>query len=217
VTSFNLTPTYFPNSTANRMAILGSLEASVSINGNKAPEYDDPKSDDTANVVSKYIEVAAGANFSLALTVKQEPPLDCDCISWSVYLDGDPTSKKRIHTKRLRNRQEPGKDVTQVIEGKTVGDDRGNYSLSKFRFGDLVISRYYWLSSHPWCLTEIQMTTMRPYPLFPRRECSILEPSQSKSIDARAKLTSQRTRRFESPRPTTKGSLCQRKHLKAEQ
>lgn len=118
------------------MAILEFFEAAVSINGQRAAEYDDDdsetKTSPNSKVVTKYVEAVAGTNFALDISVKKDYTFDCDYISFNVNLDGTSMSGRVMSPDYAR--------LSQI--GGVKGQENGQMTLRKFKFGDLAISEF---------------------------------------------------------------------------
>lgn len=120
------------------MAILGHFEASVSINGAAAQEYDDDEDGSgNPNVVSKYIEVVSGENFEVNFKVKKHYNFTCDYFGWNISLDGDQKCGPVIDKSHYS--WDHGKSNSRNGVRIKKGDQ---FSLSKFKFDDLTISEY---------------------------------------------------------------------------
>jgi hypothetical protein len=149
------------------MAILGFFEAAVSINGQRAAEYDDDdsetKTSPNSKIVTKYVEAVAGTNFALDISVKNEYTFDCDYIAFNVKLDG---------TSMVGRAMSPGYIRLSQIEG-VKGQENGQMTLRKFKFGDLAISEFAGRVSFPY-LTEVK-PMMRVFHLSPKKKSNTSE------------------------------------------
>jgi hypothetical protein len=127
------------------MAILNGvqgLEVNVRVDGVALQEYQDPDEAeaDTATQTMRYIEAISGATFGLQLLFKPkfEPP-KYD-IGVEISIDGTVLDKPLIKGYRLRCLPFKYYGHERLSEGCKTGSD-GTYSLQKFEFADLDISK----------------------------------------------------------------------------
>lgn len=189
------------------MAILEPFEATISINGQRAAEYDDDDSETKPSpnpkVVTKYVEAVAGTNFDIEISVKDDYTYDCEYIVFHVNLDGTAVSGRVMspdHPRRSR------------IEGIKV-EENGQTTLRKFKFGDLAISEFFTEGFFP-CLTEAE-PMMEVFYLSPKTKSDTSEPSGLRSGDTNLMKFDRKVSL--SPNSIPERTLCQRRHLKAAQ
>src|SRR5436305_2135261 len=72
------------------MAILPPFECAVEVNGVAVNEYEDEDAEpaNTATVLTKYIEVVSGTNFTFVFTIQPGWAMHADGVSFDIFLDG---------------------------------------------------------------------------------------------------------------------------------
>ena len=118
------------------MAILKPFECKIEVGGAALEEYEDEDTEqaNTRTSLTKYVEAASGANFSLKLTAQPGWTMKADYIAWSIGLDG-----KKYGGGVIRSECYDGtSSYTSVRHGVPSGSG-DNWTERKFRFADITI------------------------------------------------------------------------------
>jgi hypothetical protein len=118
------------------MAILRPFECAVEVNGVAVDEYEDEDAEpaNTATVLTKYIEVVSGTNFTLVFTIQQGWAMHADCVSFKFSLDGKPIVGCIIPKESCRE------DRSVSIRRSSLFISSGQQCVKrKFRFADITI------------------------------------------------------------------------------
>jgi hypothetical protein len=118
------------------MAILRPFECAVEVNGVAVDEYEDEDAEpaNTATVLTKYIEVVSGTNFTLVFTIQQGWAMHADGVSFDISLDGKFIIGSIIPKEDCREYR----SVSIRKSGLSTGS--GQQSVKrKFRFADITI------------------------------------------------------------------------------
>jgi hypothetical protein len=118
------------------MAILRPFECAVEVDDVAVNEYEDEDAEpaNTATVVTKYIEVVSGANFTLVFTIQPGWAMHADGVSFHIFLDGKFAIGCIISEEDYREYQ------SVTIRKSSLLISSGQQQLQrKFRFADITI------------------------------------------------------------------------------
>ena len=118
------------------MAILKPFECKVEVDGVALEEFEDEETReaDTRTSLTKYIEAASGANFSLKLVIHPGWTMKADYIAWYVVMDGKSYGGGIVPSKDY----DDNRSCTSVSHGVRSGSG-DDWSERKFRFTDIII------------------------------------------------------------------------------
>lgn len=123
------------------MAILSKFEATVSINGTDAPEFDAEEDELEENKVVKYIESTTGANFSFKFALHPRHKLKCSLLTFEIHIDGQWVTggvleKSEFPKTKSRN---PVRTSCEGVRSKNGGQCvKQEFKFSDISFGKLV-------------------------------------------------------------------------------
>jgi hypothetical protein len=116
------------------MAILKPFECTVEVDGVAIEEYEDEDTEqaNTTTLLTKYVEAASGANFSLKFTVQPGWTMKADYIAWYIYLDGTPGGGGIVPSESY----DGDRSHTSLLSGVSSGAGN-NWTLRKYKFADI--------------------------------------------------------------------------------
>jgi hypothetical protein len=119
------------------MANLRPFECTIEINGVAVQEYEDEEAGqaNTTTVLTKYIEVVSGANFSIVSTIQPGWTMHADCASFELFLDG-----KLVACWMLPKESYDGSRAVKTRKCGVTSGSGGDFLERKFKFADITIS-----------------------------------------------------------------------------
>lgn len=118
------------------MAILRPFECTIEINGIAVQEYEDEEAEqaNTTTVLTKYIEVVSGANFSIVSTIQPGWTMHADCASFDLFLDG-----KWVAGWMLSKESYDGSRAAKTRNCGVISGSAGDLLERKFKFADITV------------------------------------------------------------------------------